>query len=474
MGKKITFIGAGSVVFTRGLVADLLETFGGEKWRLALVDTDPKALEVSRKLVGKMLTYKRSDVELTCSTDRRGLLPGSDYVVTMIGVGGRRAWEQDVFIPRKFGVYQPVGDSVMPGGVSRAMRMIPAMLDIARDVEKLCPQAFFFNYANPMAMICRALRKAGALPVVGLCHGVTDTEGTLARFAGRDRKSVTSYAVGLNHLTFMTDLRFDGQDAKPLLREKLSAIKKKGFDYTHIARGFAEWELPEPPLDEPFSWEIFEKYGAYPAPGDRHITEFFADRFIGPQSYYGKTLGVDAYSFEQTIASGDEGYAQMERLAFSPDALSEDILRHFSGEHEQLMNIILSIEHDRRQIFSANLPNNGAVANLPREAVLEMPAAAAALGLKPLLVSGFPDTLAAVISRHAAIIETAVDAALRGDKDLFAEAILAGDYIHDRDAVAQMVDELILAQSAYLPQFRSQRVARRGMAGIGGLGRRLD
>jgi len=453
MGKKITFIGAGSVVFTQGLLADMIRTFNGEGWKLALVDIDPAALDVAGKLCEKMIRSQNADIELTRSADRRDLLPGSDYVVTMIGVGKRRAWEQDVFVPRKYGIYQPVGDSVMPGGISRAMRMIPAILDIVGDIKKLCPQAKYFNYANPMAMICTAVKKASDFPVTGLCHGVTDTEGYLARFLGVDRKRVTTMAVGLNHLTFMYDIRLDGIDAKPLIREKLRDIRAKGLDYTYVGRGFAESSLPPPPLEDPFSWEIFETYGAYPAPGDRHITEFYADRYQAQGSYYGKTLGVDAFSFEQTIEAGDRQYAEMEALADSGEDLPEDFFRHFSGEHEQLMNIIHSIENDEKTVFSANLPNKGAVRNIPWETVLELPSIAAAKGMIPVQANDFPNLLAAIISRHAAIVDTAAEAAIKGDRNLFAEAVLLGGYLTDRDTVTKMVDEMIEVQKQYLPQF---------------------
>ena len=453
MGKKITIIGAGSVSFTQGLVADLIRTFDGGEWRLALVDIDPKALATADGICRKMIQAKQSDIQLTCETDRRDALPGSDYIITTIGVGGRRAWEKDVFIPRKYGVYQPVGDSVMPGGISRAMRMIPAMLDIVGDVEELCPDARFFNYSNPMTAICRAVRKASGYPIVGLCHGVTHTEKYLAEFAGLDRSKVTSYAAGLNHLTFIYDFRCDGKDAKPVLAEKLAEIRKNGVDYTNVGRGFTEARREAPPLDEPFSWELFDAYNAFPAPGDRHVTEFYADRYIEPRGYYGKTLGVDAYSFEQTIESGDIKYDEMAALAESPGGLPESFFDHFSGEHEQVMNIIHSIEHDERKIFSANLPNRRAIPFLPDEAVLEIPAVATAAGLTPIQVTDFPDALAAIIGRHAAIAEITVDAALKGSKELFVEAILMGGYIKDRDAVTQMAGELLAVHAEFLPQF---------------------
>jgi alpha-galactosidase len=434
MRKKIVLIGAGSAMFTHGLVLDLMKNSGGIKWHIALVDIDNEALDSISKLVKKLILAKNFDLELTYSTDRCDVLSGADYVVTTIGVGGRRAWEQDVFIPRKYGVYQPVGDTAMPGGISRAMRMIPAMLDIITDVSRLCPDAYFFNYANPMAIICRAIKKSTTFPVVGLCHGVNNMEGYLAQFAGVDRNKLTSLSVGINHLTFMYDIRYQGKDIKPMLKEK----------YKNVTQSIN---------NEPFSWEIFENYNAFPAPGDRHIVEFFTERFTQGK-YYDKTLGVDAYSFEDTIKFGDDIYEEITKIAHSNDPLPEKYLDRTVGEHELLMDIIHSIENDERKVFSVNVPNNGSIPNLPKDAVLELPAAATAKGFAPLYLNDFPDVLAGIIAKYLAIIEVTVDAALKGDRNLFSEAILMGGYISDKSAVIKMVDEMIKAQSQYLPQFK--------------------
>lgn len=434
MRKKIVLIGAGSAMFTQGLIVDLMKNPGKNQWHLALVDTDPKALDSISKLCKKMLEAKDADIELSYSTDRCDVLPGADYVVTTIGVGGRRAWEQDVFVPRKYGIYQPVGDTAMPGGISRAMRMIPAMLDITRDIEQLCPDAYFFNFSNPMAIICRAVKKATAHPMVGLCHGVNQIERYLAQFAGIEKEHLTTYAVGINHLTFIYDIRYKGEDLKPLLRKKLGEIKGKKE------------------LGEPYSWEVFETYDAFPAPGDRHITEFFTEGFPGGK-YYGKTLGIDAFSFESCIEFGDKIYENMNNLAHSPSPLHEEFFNNLLGEHEQLMDMINCIENDDRRVFSVNLPNNGAIPNLPAYSVLEMPGVVTGKGFRPIQTSDFPDVLASIITRHLSVIEVTVDAALKGDRSLFAEAILMGGYISDRNEVEKMVHELIKAQAKYLPQF---------------------
>jgi len=449
MTKKIVLIGAGSAVFTQGLVADLILSPDLGPWELGLVDIDPSALETAEGLSRRMVEARGAEIAIQASTDRREVLPGADVVVTTIGVGGRRGWEADVFIPRKFGIFQPVGDSVMPGGVSRAMRMIPALVDIARDVMALCPDAWFFNYSNPMTANCWAIRRATHVPVVGLCHGTFRTVHELARLIGAPPEEVTALFVGLNHLTFIFDLRWQGRDAWPLVRDRLAEERERPADQAALGQGFPAASTPSL---TPFAWELFETYGAYPAPNDRHVTEFFPERFPGGR-YYGKTLGVDAFSFERTIARGDQVYAEMQARALGHQPLDERIFQRAVGEHEQLLDILRSLEGDGRRLFSANLPNHGAVDNLPYDAILEMPAVATATGLRPIQIHDFPDPLAAIIIRKLTATMLTVEAALSGDRGLFVEALLADGAVTDRDTASKLADELLTAHREHLPQF---------------------
>ena len=446
---KLVIVGAGSAVFTQGLVMDLIATQRGESWELGLVDTNPEALDVATRLVQKMVDGKDAPIAVTGSTERTEVFPGADFVVSTIGVGGRRAWEADVFVPRKYGIYQPVGDTVMPGGISRAMRMIPALVDVANDIHALCPDAWFFNYANPMASNCTAIRRATQVPVIGLCHGVHDSLRSLAGALDVEVDRLSACAVGINHLTFVYELREDGRDLFPALREKITERRVSGIDPERI--GALAWRDGGEELD-PFSWSLFETLGAYPVPGDRHVTEFYADVFPGGW-YYGKRLGMDAFPFEPVIEGGDRKYAEMTELARSPEPLDDSFFARFSGEHEQLLSIIDSIRTDARRTYSVNMPNGGAYANLPAEAVLELPAMASADGFLALPFDNFPDTIAPVIRRHLDIIDLTVEAALAGDRRLMVEAILAGGYARKRALVESMTDELLAAHAEYLPQF---------------------
>lgn len=449
--SKIVLIGAGSAVFTRGLAADLILLDELGPWELGLVDIDPEALETAEGLCRRMVDSRGAKIAISASTDRRELLPGADVVVSTVGVGGRRAWETDVAIPRKYGVYQPVGDSILPGGISRAMRVIPVLVDVARDVQRFCPEAWFFNYANPMTANCWAIREATGVPVVGLCHGLFHVERQLAELLGAPPEEITSLFVGLNHLTFIFDLRWKGEDAWPLVREKLAAERAQTGNGRgrYLGQTFAEGFAA---ADNPFSWSLFDAYGAYPAVNDRHVVEFFPERFPRGE-YHGLTLGVDAFSHAEIVAWGDERYAAMRRQALGQEPLDESVFERTAGEHEQLLYILRSIGRDERRVFSVNLPNGGAVPNLPADAVLEMPAAATATGLRPLQILDFPETLAALVTRKLAAVRLTVEAALTGDRRLFTEALLLDGAVSDRAVAEAMGEELLTAHRQHLPQF---------------------
>ncbi len=214
-----------------------------------------------------------------------------------------------------------------------------------------------------------------------------------------------------------------------------------------------EWKRSSKANDNPFSWGIFETYGAFPAPTDRHVTEFFSERFSGEGKYYGKTLGVDAYSLEAVTAQGDKIYADMRAQALGGKPLDKTVFERAEGEHEQFLAILRSIGNDERRVFSVNLPNQGAVPNLPADAILELPAAATATGLRPLQILDFPDPLAAIINRNLAATRLTVEAALTGDRKLFVEALLADGAVTELEMARQMGDELLESHRQYLPNF---------------------
>lgn len=455
---KLVLIGAGSTVFTQRLVADLILTGEADRWELALVDIDPVTLDAVDRLVRKMLTFKGVEFPVVSTLNRRDVLEGADFVVTTIAVGGRRGWELDVTVPRKHNIFQPVGDSVMPGGISRAMRMIPQMVAIAEDVGELCPQAYFLNYSNPMTSVCRAIRVKTGVPVIGLCHGVHHVEGVLARFLGKDEEGMTSFGVGLNHLTFLTDIRCNGEDMMPLMRAKAAEQRPLLEQELRAKQEWPNTVVGRAPRysDDPLAWSIFEQYGVFPVALDRHISEFYPERFPRGR-YYGRTLGVDAFSIDGRIALGDTWFDEMLAVARSPEPLPKSYFEDVPGESEQLIQIMQSLLGDKRHVFSVNMPNHGAVPGMPWDAVLEMPAAAGGPGFMPLQSKALAPALTAKLLSKIAAVEVTVEAALTGSFDLFVEALLADGSVSDPDAAVALASDLLEAHQQYLPQFTQRR-----------------
>jgi alpha-galactosidase len=324
----------------------------------------------------------------------------------------------------------------MPGGTSRALRMIPSMVAIAEDVLDLAPNALFFNYGNPMGPVCRGVRKATGANMVGLCHGVFHVAHFLSHVLGAQ---IEYAAVGMNHLTWFTEVRIDGRDAMPRLMQ--IADEK-------IA------QLGERPPDEldVFTWQMIKLFGAFPAVLDRHITEFFP-QFFRNGDYYGKKLGVDAFSFEGTIAGGDQIFDEMKEVAASKDPLGEEFFERIGGEHEQVMEIIESIRTDAGRVYSANLPNTGQVPNLPMEAIVESPAIADKSGMHPIDQNPLSAGIVGTLATRLAWVETTVEAALEGSRDRFVQALVLDGAVDSMETAEKLADELLSALAEYLPQF---------------------
>jgi alpha-galactosidase len=455
LNEKIVLIGAGSSCFTQGLISDIIHK--GWTGEISLVDIDAEVLSLIERIVKKILEENNSTLKLSATTNRRDALKGATVVICTIAVGGRDAWYQDVVIPRKYGIFQPVGDTAMPGGTSRALRMIPVMVDIAKDVMELAPDALFFNYANPMNVICRAVRKETGANLIGLCHGVFCTAKRLASLLKTTEDKLHYTAVGFNHFTWFTDIVVDGKDAIPEL-QRISAEKlNNGLENTNIGCFFEEAgdsdENIALSLTTPFTFELTKLFGAYPCVLDRHIVEFFPHMFSSENGYYGKTLGVDAYSLERTIEHGQETFEEAKSIALSDAPLPESIMKKMAGEHEQVCEIIESIRNNTGKRFSANLPNSGQIPNLPIQAIIEGPAVATAQGLEPISTPPLPAAILGTLANRFQWAELTVEVALEGDRDKFIQALIIDGSVKSVETAYRLANDLIEAQKEYLPQF---------------------
>ena len=215
---RIAFIGAGSTVFTRNLVGDLLAQPELEGSTFALMDVDPRRLETSRAAVERLAAAHASSAAVEATLDRRAALEGADYVVTSFQVGGLESTLIDFEVPKRYGLRQTIGDTLGVGGISRALRTIPVLLDVCRDMEALCPDALLLQYVNPMAMLCWAVAEASPIRTVGLCHSVQHTTGELAADLGVPAEEIDAHVAGINHLAFFLTLERGGEDLYPALR----------------------------------------------------------------------------------------------------------------------------------------------------------------------------------------------------------------------------------------------------------------
>jgi alpha-galactosidase len=440
---KIVIIGAGSTEFTPGLLADLVASPDLNTATVALVDIDPWSVETMVRLAERLNRERGTGLTITGTTDRRDALPGADFVTVTIAVGGARGWETDVRIPEKYGVYQTVGDSVGPGGVFRALRHVPEIVAIARDMEELCPEAWLFNYTNPMSAIVRGVQKSTSIRCVGLCHGVLHTRELMARDLGAPTDDLNVVFAGVNHLCWLLDARVRGEDAYPRYRQFLADGLQNPRE-----------ETADDPYDrfQQVSALLTETYGYFPSPGDRHVAEFFPYFLRMADDGHGLAYGTQ-YSLDMTneiFATKDTTREQLREQADGHIPLDPELLED-AREGERLIQIIDAIVNDRRMPeLAVNVRNNGLISNLPPWAIVEVPGQISGFGVSGIGVGPLPDGPAGVIRHRIDQQELTVDAALSGDRGLVIQALLADPLMANTsfEAASAMLDEVTEAHRA--------------------------
>jgi alpha-galactosidase len=320
---------------------------------------------------------------------------------------------------------------------------VPELVAIARDMEELCPQAWLFNYTNPLTALVRAVHKTSPMRAVGLCHGVLHTRTDIAHDLGLDSAELNLTAAGLNHLAWVLDLRHRGQDVYPQFRDRIRS-----------------WLMsPPPPTDDPYeglqevSARLMEIYGYYPSPGDRHVAEFFPFflRDTGNGLGYGVQSGLDMTN--HILASRDERW---DRIADQAEGRAELDRRLFdeAREGERVVSIMQAIVTDRPLLeLAVNVRNDGLIPNLPTEAVVEVPGVVDGRGVHGIPVGALPEGIAGILAARARQQELTVDAALAGDRALALQALLADPLVPSVETATAMLDEALHTHQAYLPRF---------------------
>jgi alpha-galactosidase len=434
MKRAIVLLGVGSTYFTRGIVESLI--LKGGEWDVRMVDIDPACLDISVRLAQRLVELYHAPVTVRGALDRREVLPGADAVVSTIGVGGRRAWEKDVAIFRPFNVYQSTGDTYGAGGVSRALRMIPVLVDAAQDIERLCPNALFINFSNPMTVNIRAIAKTSKVKVAGLCYGVTFYQHYLAELIGMKWDQLDCRAIGVNHFTWITDLSHKGQSVWPQVRK---VMEEKGEE-----------------LGNPYTWELFRTFDAFPCVGDGHICEFIPG-WQGEGAYYGKTFGTTFHNFESYAAGFDTVFDDMADQAYGRKPVVKEVQNpdeKATFKDEDLFIDVLSASMGSGSIYrTVNLPNIGQAANLPMGAVLEATTLINGDGFQPLCFGSLPPGITAILQRILSVQELTVEAALKADRKLAIQALVAGETVRTEKEAAQMLEVILSTHKDYLPQF---------------------
>ena len=441
---QITIIGGGSYqwgpVISRDIIVD--KQLSGSK--IVLHDKNPEPLALIAKLCKRIVAEAESDVAIESTTDLTEALTGADYVILTISTGGLDAMAHDLDIPWKYGIYQSVGDTVGPGGVARGLRNIPVVLDIARQMEKHCPDAWLLNYTNPMTTLCRAVCKETSVKTLGFCHGLYEMTGCLEKMFGlADWHQDTKFTLaGINHLPWMLELDILGQDGFGLIRDYIdSAAGAKQLGPNKIA------ERDEILEEFRVTFDLFEKYNAVVGGEDRHTAEFFG-QYITDETRIGKD-----YNITITTIDWRKNYWLGKNIKAVQDQLDGTEKIDLTSSAETAADVISALEGNREFVDVFNVPNRGQIANLPRDVMVECLAVVNSLGAHPIAVGDLPDRVLGVVQTHVTNQELTVEAGITGSRQSALQAILNDPLAAKVSRAGEMLDEMLAANAQYLPQF---------------------
>lgn len=431
MTTKIAFIGGGSVQWTTGLVSDmaLTETLGGAE--LALHDIDAEALELITPVCERIVKQVGGDMQIRATLERTEALHEADFVILCVGIGGLAAMRHDLEIPEKYGIYQSVGDTVGPGGLARGLRHIPFAVEVAREMEQLCPDAWLLNLTNPMTTICRGITQATRIRTVGLCHEISGFQYHLAGLFKVPVEDIAFEVAGINHLPVITNCSVGGRDGLAMLRNWLS--EHGAFEFVEEGELKSVFEVFQDRLAVKLT--LFEQMGVLFGAGDRHVAEFFPG-FLTEEKEWGRHYGVHLTTIDQRKEMARRRRANVENL-IPPKEVSR----------EQLAPLMAALLGGPAGQFIVNIPNQGQVDNLPREAVVECIAQVDALGVRPQAVGSLSPAAFAVIAPHLARQELIVEAALTGQEGPALSALATDSLVRDPQAVIPMFNELMAANA---------------------------
>lgn len=463
---KVVIIGAGSASFGLNALATLLREPALRGSTLALVDKNAEGLALVHRLAERMNREWDAGLTVESNTDRRAVMADAGFVVCSIEVGPREElWRQDWEVTLRHGLRQPYAENGGPGGFAHAARNIPHILDIARDMERLCPHAYFVNLSNPLPRLCRAVAKYTSITPIGLCHQIghgyamaglalanrldvevpavlhdPDATHDRAYWAVQDdyvrqvEKMVDMKAAGLNHFTWMLDVRDarSGEDLYPELKTRF---------------------LEGPAAYEPLTREMLRLTGYMPVPGDTHLSEYLPYTH-NPSTRPWEKYRLHLYDWSGAARGRDTMWEQIERLATEG---GPELERLRAAHSEGVYEVVHGLAHDANIYrVSINVANDGAIDNLPAETIVEAPAVIGGMGALPLRMGALPPVVAELCRREAERVELVVDAAVQGSRELALQALALDPTVDDLDIARAVLDDYLLTHRENLPQFHGR------------------
>jgi alpha-galactosidase len=442
MTFKVAIIGAGSVGFTKTLISDLLCVPEFADVEFALTDINAHNLDMIKQIIDKIVSVNKLPAKVTATTNRRDAITGAKYIMSCVRVGGLEAFATDISIPLKYGVDQCVGDTICAGGILYGQRNIPVILDFCKDIREVAePGALFLNYANPMAMNTWAALAYGGVNTVGLCHGVQHGAHQIAQVLGVEDSELDYVCSGINHQTWYIDIRAKGRKIE---KDELIAAFERHPVYSK---------------QEKVRIDVLKRFGVYSTESNGHLSEYLPwyrkrpdeiNRWIDMSDWiHGETGGYLRYSTER------RNWFETDFPVFLEQANKP--LSQYKRTSEHASYIIEGLETGRVYRGHFNVRNNGIIKNLPDDAIIESPGFVDRFGLNMVEGIELPMACAATCSVSISVQRMSVEAATTGNLDMLKLAVLHDPLVGaicNPEEVWQMVDEMVVAQAQWLPQYK--------------------
>jgi len=408
---KIVLLGATSMSFGLSMLRDIFSSKELHGSALTLVGRNRVTLSKMAGLARLLNDKTGSGLVIEQTTDRRAALDGAEFVVNATAIDRNRLWKLDFDIPRKYGIRHTLGENGGPGGLFFTLRTLPLVFDFVQEMHELCPNALFINFSNPESRIILALGKYSSVRALGLCHGIFMGQGDVARILGLPYEQVDVRGAGINHFQCLLDIRdrTTGEDLYPLLR-----IREKNYD----------------PSFAPLTRALFRAFGYWMTCSDSHLGEYLP---------YGWEGGEEGYDF----AADERG--RQEFAAALDDVLAGGPIQPgwLTPSGERGAALIDGIVHNKKRVLESGIvPNRGVIPNLPASAAVEVPIMADAAGIHPISFGSLPDGIAKLLLPAVNVQELAVEAAMRGSKELALQALLIDPVVNSASAAAKLLDEL--------------------------------